>query len=94
VRAAILTNLMWAFAYNFVAVGLAMAGLLQPVLAAAVMAGSSIVVVLNSLRLERLPDPVASPGEAEDAPAPRVSAAPEPIAVGLNQHARLEVVKG
>jgi Cu2+-exporting ATPase len=88
VRAAILTNLMWAFAYNFVAVGLAMAGLLQPVLAAAVMAGSSIVVVLNSLRLERLPDPVASPGEAEAAPAARLSAAPEPVVVGLNQHAR------
>jgi Cu2+-exporting ATPase len=88
VRAAILTNLMWAFAYNFVAVALAMAGLLQPVLAAAVMAGSSIVVVLNSLRLERLPDPVASHGEGEDAPAPRASSVAEPITVGLNQHAR------
>src|SRR5262249_15164585 len=59
VRATILTNLAWAFGYNFVAVGLAMAGLLQPVLAAAVMAGSSILVVLNSLRLERLPEPAA-----------------------------------
>jgi hypothetical protein len=52
------------------------------------MAGSSIVVVLNSLRLERLPDPVASHGEGEDAPAPRVSSVAEPITVGLNQHAR------
>jgi Cu2+-exporting ATPase len=58
VRRIILSNLMWAFGYNFVAVGLAMAGLLQPVLAAAVMAGSSIVVVLNSLRLERMRGPV------------------------------------
>jgi hypothetical protein len=38
-----------------------MAGVLLPVWAAAVMAGSSIVVLLNSLRLERLPEPVRSP---------------------------------
>jgi Cu2+-exporting ATPase len=57
VRRTILTNLMWAFGYNCIAVTLAMLGLLQPVLAAIVMAGSSIVVVLNSLRLERLPEP-------------------------------------
>jgi Cu2+-exporting ATPase len=59
VRANILTNLMWAFGYNLVALTLAALGLLQPVLAAAVMAGSSILVVLNSLRLERLPDPAS-----------------------------------
>jgi P-type Cu2+ transporter len=61
VRRTILANLMWAFGYNLVALTLAALGLLQPVLAAAVMAGSSIVVVLNSLRLDRLPDPVPSP---------------------------------
>jgi P-type Cu2+ transporter len=60
VRANILTNLMWAFGYNLLALTLAALGLLQPVLAAAVMAGSSILVVLNSLRLERLPDPASS----------------------------------
>jgi P-type Cu2+ transporter len=59
VRATILTNLIWAFGYNFIALTLAVLGLLQPVLAAAVMAGSSLLVVLNSLRLERLPGPVA-----------------------------------
>jgi Cu2+-exporting ATPase len=58
VRITILTNLMWAFGYNLVALTLAVLGLLQPVLAATVMAGSSILVVMNSLRLERLPDPI------------------------------------
>ena len=61
VRRTILTNLMWAFGYNLVALTFAALGLLQPILAAAVMAGSSILVVVNSLRLERLPDPVPSP---------------------------------
>jgi Cu2+-exporting ATPase len=61
VRRTILTNLMWAFGYNLVALTFAALGLLQPILAAAVMAGSSILVVMNSLRLERLPDPVPSP---------------------------------
>jgi P-type Cu2+ transporter len=49
---------MWAFGYNLVALTFATFGLLQPILAAAVMAGSSILVVVNSLRLERLPGPV------------------------------------
>jgi Cu2+-exporting ATPase len=57
VRKTILGNLAWAFGYNFVVVALAVAGMLQPVLAAAVMAGSSLLVVLNSLRLERLSNP-------------------------------------
>jgi len=57
VRKTILTNLMWAFGYNLVALTLAMMGALEPILAAAIMAGSSVLVVVNSLRLARLPDP-------------------------------------
>ena len=57
VRKTIVTNLMWAFGYNLVALTLAALGMLQPVLAAAIMASSSLLLVVNSLRLSRLPDP-------------------------------------
>ena len=43
-------NLAWAFGYNAVAVPLALAGLLNPLLAAVAMAGSSLLVVANSSR--------------------------------------------
>lgn len=44
-------NLGWAFSYNVIAVPLAMLGLLNPLTAAFAMVGSSILVILNSIRL-------------------------------------------
>ncbi len=53
VRRSVRANLRWAFGYNAVALVLAAGGLLQPVLAAALMAGSSLLVVARSWHAHR-----------------------------------------
>jgi P-type Cu2+ transporter len=53
VRKSILANLAWALGYNAVALMLAVTGLLQPVVAAGLMFGSSVLVVVRSLRASR-----------------------------------------
>lgn len=66
VRRSVRANLLWAFGYNAVALTLAATGLLQPILAAALMAGSSLLVVGRSLLASRSHAARdADPGERE-----------------------------
>ena len=64
-------NLWWAFSYNLVAIPLAAAGMLNPIIAALAMVVSSLIVISNSLRL--------SQEEAQHGPAIGGTAATNPL---------------
>jgi heavy metal translocating P-type ATPase len=61
-------NLVWAFAYNVLGIGLAACGWLHPVFAAIAMAVSGLLVVGNSLALAQFPLPPAIAGDAQAIP--------------------------
>jgi P-type Cu+ transporter len=70
-------NLTWAFGYNVIAIPLAALGYLNPLFAGLAMAGSSLVVVSNSLRLRRF-----RAGRPKARTEPRAAVQPQASAVG------------
>ncbi|MEX0732642.1 MAG: heavy metal translocating P-type ATPase [Aquisalimonadaceae bacterium] len=79
VRSTTFANLAWAFGYNGVALGLAALGHLSPIWAAAIMAGSSLLVIANSMRLERVGGAAVGMGDSVSAqPVDRRAPRPAP----------------
>lgn len=70
VRRSTYANIAWAFGYNGIALTLAAAGLLQPAIAAALMAGSSVWVITRSARSHRAPlERLVGSDDVHDVPA-------------------------
>jgi cation-transporting P-type ATPase A/B/Cu+-exporting ATPase len=75
--ATIRRNLAWAFGYNIAAIPLAAAGFLNPLIAGAAMAASSVFVVANSVRLRRFAMPAVGLGQRPRPAAPVRQEQPE-----------------
>ncbi|WP_425581616.1 heavy metal translocating P-type ATPase [Streptomyces stramineus] len=74
--ATVRANLVWAFGYNVVTVPLAAVGLLNPMVAAAAMSVSSVLVVANSLRLRGWQPAAGRPASACRRPGPGAGTGP------------------